>query len=65
MYEAPIELTFGTDSSTSAASIRHIFNMFVDTAAIFYRLHFLHYYEDTNRRQWKFDPELNFRVNTA
>jgi glycosyltransferase involved in cell wall biosynthesis len=65
MYEAPIEIDFGVDSSTSAASINHILNMLVDTAAIFYRLHFLHYYDDSRRRDWRFDPELNFRVNTA
>lgn len=64
MYEAPIELTFGTDSSTSAASFRHIFHMLVDTIAIFYRLYILRYYDDSNERKWTFDPELNFRVNT-
>jgi len=64
MYEAPIELTFGADTSTSAASLRHILNMLIDTLAIFYRLRILHYYDDSNRRKWVFDPELNFRVNT-
>ncbi|HJZ05733.1 hypothetical protein A2634_04885 [Candidatus Amesbacteria bacterium RIFCSPHIGHO2_01_FULL_48_32] len=65
MYEAPVEIDFTTDTSTSAAASRHIWDMLVDTAAIFYRLHILRYYDDTNRRQWKFDPDLNFRVNTV
>jgi len=65
MFEAPVEINFGVDSSTSAATWQHIFYMLLDTAAIFYRLNILHYYDDDSRRQWKFDPELNFRVNTA
>ncbi len=64
MYEAPVEIDFSADKSTSAAASRHIFNMLVDTAAIFYRLYVLRYYEDNNRRRWRLDPELNFRVNT-
>lgn len=66
IYEAPVEikLIFGEGSSvTSKKFIKTIFAMFVDTLAVFYRLHILHYYFDHNQRKWRFDPELNFRVN--
>jgi len=64
MYEAPVEIDFSADSSTSAAAASHIFKMLLDTAAIFYRLRILNYYSDSKRREWKHDPELNFRFNT-
>jgi hypothetical protein len=31
--------------------------------AVFYRLAVMEYYSDTNKRRWKYDPELNFRIN--
>lgn len=64
IYEAPVELDFnGVSSITSASVLRTIFRTFVDTLAIFYRLRILHYYDDTNKRKWVYDPELNFKVN--
>lgn len=63
IYEAPVEINFSAGKSTSAATSRHIFNALLDTFAIFYRLYFLRYYEDNNRRRWRFDSELNFRTN--
>lgn len=66
IYEAPVEikLNFGGNSDiTSQKFIRTIFAMFLDTLAVFYRLYILHYYSDHNQRKWRFDPELNFRVN--
>ncbi len=66
IYEAPVEikLNFGGNSYiTSQKFIRIIFAMFLDTLAVFYRLRILNYYSDENKRKWRFDPELNFRVN--
>lgn len=64
IYEAPVELNFNWSSSITTASFwKVIFNMLVDTAAVFYRLRILRYYDNANKRKWKFDPELNFRVN--
>lgn len=64
IYEAPIELDFsGVSSITSANFWQVIFRMLWDTAAVFYRLRILHYYDNTNKRKWRFDPELNFRIN--
>ncbi len=67
IYEAPIELKldFGKASTvTSKKFIYFVYQMLIDTFAVFYRLRFLNYYSDTNRRKWRFDPELNFKVNT-
>lgn len=64
IYEAPVELDFSNMSTITSFKVwREIANMFWDTIAVFYRLHILHYYDDTNRRRWRYDPELNFRVN--
>lgn len=65
IYEAPVEIDFTdvTSSITSKSFWKVVLAMLIDTLAIFYRLHILHYYDDNNHRKWKFDPELNFRVN--
>ncbi len=64
IIEAPVELTFNSWSSiTSTNFIKTIGKMLWDTVAVFYRLRILHYYDDASRRKWRYDPELNFRVN--
>lgn len=66
IFEAPVELDFsGASSITSKNFWRVIFLTLWDTLAVFYRLKVLHYYDNTNKRKWRFDPELNFRVNTG
>ncbi len=50
IYEAPIEVKF--DGRTSNIKWTTIFKMFWDTAAVFYRLKILHYYDDANRKNW-------------
>lgn len=66
IYEAPVEIKLrfgGTSTVTSQKFLRTVLAMLTDTLAIFYRLKILNYYSDENHRKWKFDPELNFRVN--
>ncbi|MGH7246090.1 MAG: glycosyltransferase [Candidatus Levyibacteriota bacterium] len=64
IFEAPIEITFSQWSSiTSKNFLKLIILMLWDTLAVFYRLKILHYYSNENRRKWRYDPELNFRVN--
>lgn len=67
IYEAPIELDF--TNVISSITISKLFsivrNTFQDTLAVFYRLKILHYYDNGNQRKWRFDPELNFRINTG
>ena len=65
IFEAPIELDFTGVSSITSRNFRSIvFGTLVDTLAVYYRLRILRYYDNTNKRKWRFDPELNFRVNT-
>jgi len=67
IFEAPIELNFPKAVSTITMQkiLQTIWNMINDTLAVFYRLHILHYYDNANKRKWRFDPELNFRVNVG
>lgn len=68
IYEAPVEITLrfgGTSTITSQRFLRTVLAMLKDTLAIFYRLKILNYYSDENKRKWRFDPELNFRVNVV
>lgn len=68
IFESPVEikLDFGGESVvTSKKILRILFLMLKDTLAVFYRLRILHYYFDQNHRKWKYDPELNFRVNVG
>ena len=63
IYEAPVELLFtGFSSITSKNFWRIIFRTLWDTLAVFYRLRILHYYDNVNKRIWRFDPELNFKI---
>lgn len=50
IYEAPIEVEF--DEGTSAIDWSTVFKMAWDTAAVFYRLKILRYYDDKNRANW-------------
>ena len=50
IFEAPIEVTF--NQSTSRINWKTVFRMAWDTAAVFYRLKILHYYDDRNKKNW-------------
>lgn len=50
IYEAPIEVRF--DKKSSAIKLTTSFWMAWDTAAVFYRLKILHYYDESNRKNW-------------
>ncbi len=67
IFEAPVELDFASRSSsiTSSNFWKVIFLMLWDTMSVFYRLKIVHYYDNINKRQWRFDPELNFKVNVG
>jgi glycosyltransferase involved in cell wall biosynthesis len=65
IFEAPVQINlFSAKSSIQWNKlIRIIYNMVKDTLAVFYRLRIMHYYDDVSKRKWRFDPELNFRIN--
>ena len=67
IYEAPVQIDlFWKKSSISWRKMRQvILNMLQDTLAVFYRLRIRHYYDDASKRKWRFDPELNFRINVG
>ena len=68
IFEAPIDVTLGfggTSTITSHKFIRTVLAMLLDTVAVYYRLKILNYYSDENKRKWRFDPELNFRINVG
>ncbi len=50
VYEAPVELTHVF--SNTSINRKAIVNMLWDTAAVFYRMHILHYYDDANKENW-------------
>ena len=64
--EAPIELNYSFKKSIISQNlISEIFKTFWDSLAIFYRLKILRYYDDNNKRKWRYDPELKFKVNVG
>lgn len=65
IYEAPVEIDFFSAKSSIVWSklTRIVLNMLRDTLAVYYRLYILRYYDDASKRKWRFDPELNFRIN--
>lgn len=64
IYEAPIELEWhGEESMLEKQLFKTIWNMFLDTLAVFYRLKILHYYDDDSKRKWRFDKDLEMRIN--
>lgn len=64
IYEAPVEIRFNKSSTITSKNFwRVIYLMLWDTIAVFYRLKIRHYYDDANKRSWKFDQELNYKVN--
>ena len=65
IYEAPVELEFnGASSITSKSFWKVISLMFWDTLAVFYRLKLIHYYDNSNKKNWKYDPQLHLKVNS-
>ena len=68
IYEAPVEIKMqfgGASSVTSKGFFKTLLHMLRDTLAVFYRLRILRYYSDKNQRKWKYDPDLDFRVNVG
>lgn len=64
IFEAPIELDYNFDGSiVSQHLLVSIFHTFWDSMAIYYRLKIKQYYHDKNKRKWRYDPELQYRVN--
>jgi glycosyltransferase involved in cell wall biosynthesis len=67
IFEAPVEINLFSAKSSIVWSklLRIIYFTLNDTLAVFYRLWIKRYYDETSKRKWRFDPELNFRINTG
>lgn len=64
IYECPVVLNWHKiDSHISKNLAGSIMDTFLDTLAVFYRLYFMHYYDDGQKRIWEYDPDLHFNVN--
>lgn len=64
IFEAPIRLEWNKQESLLEKTLfKTILSMLKDTAAVFYRLRILGYYNDGNKRRWRYDPDLDFKVN--
>jgi len=65
IFEAPVKIEFNKFVFSSTIKFKTVFEMLIDTLAVFYRLVILRYYDDGNRRKWRYDPELDFKVNVG
>jgi glycosyltransferase involved in cell wall biosynthesis len=66
IFEGPVTLKFQYWSSITSKNFwQPISHMLWDTAAVFYRLRILHYYDENGNYKWKYDPELNFKVKVG
>lgn len=56
IYEAPVNLkmkfTGGVSTIATKGFMKTVFHMFWDTAAVFYRLRIIRYYDDNNKGSW-------------
>lgn len=62
IHDGPVEMD-ATKFEYSSIRLGTLWNTLLDTLAVFYRLRILRYYDDHNQRKWRYDPELNFKVN--
>jgi len=65
IFEAPIKLKYNFKDLTHASTLDSLKKSLVDTLAIIYRLRIKRYYDTGNKRKWRYDPELNFKVNVT
>lgn len=63
IFEAPIKLTYNFADLTHAATLKEMKRALIDTLAIVYRMRILRYYDDSNKRKWRYDKDLDFKVN--
>jgi hypothetical protein len=69
IFDAPVEIKLDMfNSSFNLKGVifnKNLWQMVIDTLAVFYRINFLHYYDDNSKRLWVYDKELEMRVNTG
>jgi glycosyltransferase involved in cell wall biosynthesis len=68
IYEAPVKIHLKISKSMFKKFLfwdPFIRKMLMDTLAVFYRMYLLRYYHPENKPKWKYDKELDMRVNTG
>lgn len=66
IYEAPVELKWQEiESHVSNDLFKTVRETLIDTLAVFYRLKILRYYDDASKRKWRYDKDLDLRVNVG
>lgn len=66
IFECPVEIKYDFSRSLIEKNfIVEVVRTFWDALAIFYRLNIQGYYKDRNKRKWRFDKELGFKINTG
>jgi glycosyltransferase involved in cell wall biosynthesis len=68
IYEAPVKVHLNTKLSNFKKPLilePRIRKMIQDTLAVFYRMYILRYYHPDSKQKWKYDKELEMRVNTG
>lgn len=63
IFEAPVKISYNFKDLTHAATIEAMKRALIDTLAVIYRLKIRRYYDDDNKRKWKYNPDLDFKVN--
>jgi len=66
IYEAPVKIKYNFKDLTHASFIfgpNGMYRSLIDTLAVIYRLKILRYYDDSNKRKWRYDKDLDFKVN--
>lgn len=64
IHDGPVEMD-ARKMKYSSVRVDTVWSMLLDTLAIFYRLRILRYYDNQNKHKWRYDPELNFKVNVG
>ena len=62
IHDGPVEMD-ATKFQYSSIVFGTVWSMFIDTLGVFYRLRLMKYYDNSNKRKWIYDPDLNFKVN--
>jgi glycosyltransferase involved in cell wall biosynthesis len=64
IHDGPVEMD-ARRLKYSSIKTSTVFEMFLDTLAVFYRLNLLKYYDSRNKRKWIYDKELDMRINVG
>ena len=62
IHDGPVELD-ASKYKYSSIKFGTVWSMLWDTIAVFYRLRLLRYYDEINKHKWRYDPDLDFKIN--